>query len=428
MLYFEQVLLLIFIIISPIIFFNIYCNDEEYFPSHWKRHYIFFVLMCCSSFLLLHFSSFQVWNHSISFYSLVVLYTILYGSRKQGCLLLLVVLIYNALLFDFHFPLLFLLAPLAFLIPLLCQSNWKRYSKRVKLRCSFFYSLSVFLGFCLIMLVDIWLKEENFEAYPEAAGLFLFIGISYVCVFYIMVFLTEFLIENRLLKQRAQESEKMLVVSELAASVAHEVRNPLTVIKGFVELVEQETQEKNKTYLKIVLSEINRAEAIITDYLQLAKKTNKTKGIFSVSEMAETVYSVMSTYTHTKGTELFLKKEEDLYIYGDISQVKQVCYNLIKNSVEAIPHSNGKIEMSCYAEKNNVIIVIKDNGTGMEQHELMRVGEPFYTNKENGTGLGIMVTKGIVQEHNGTICFESKKGAGTKVILKFPKQTGGKDL
>lgn len=421
MLYFEQVLLLFFIIIGPIIFFQFYCSDEEYFPSHWKPQYIFFALMCCSASLLLHFSVFQVLNYSISFFSLVVLYTILYGNRNLAIILILYSAGYDYIINDRDSILIYLATAWVYIVPFVLQSRWQDYSKRTKLRYSFLFSASIFLNYFIITGLYVFNNNDNFGVYDIFNSMNLFIVICYISIFYIMVSITEFLIENRRLKLMAQESEKLMIVSELAASVAHEVRNPLTVVKGFVKLVEPEVNDTSKEYLRLVISELDRTEAIITDYLNLAKKNKRLDSVFAVSDMLETVYSVMSIYTDIKGIELTLKKEEELYIFGDISKMKQVCYNIIKNGVEAITHSHGKIALRCYSKGKDAIIEIIDNGNGMEKQELLRVGEPFYTNKENGTGLGIMITKAIVEEHNGIIQFESEKDIGTKVTMIIEK-------
>ncbi|WP_042349115.1 sensor histidine kinase [Bacillus massiliigorillae] len=420
MLYFEQVLFLFFIIIGPIIFYQFYCDDEEYFPSHWKPQYIFFALMCCSSSLLMHFSVFQVLDFPVSFFSLVVLYTFLYGNKKLGLFLLLYITGYDFIINDRDNFIFYLATAWVFIIPIVIKADWQAYSKRNKIRYSFFISASVCFGY-LIMFWLAAISNNDVHVGDISLSMILFVFICYVSIFFFMVYLTEFLIENRRLKLMAQESEKLLIVSELAASVAHEVRNPLTVVKGFVKLVEPEVNDTSKEYLRLVLSELDRTEAIITDYLNLAKKNKRLDSVFSISDMLETVYSVMSIYTGIKGIDLTLKKEEELYIFGDIGKMKQVCYNIIKNGVEAISHSNGKISLQCYCKADEVVIEIQDNGIGMEKHEMLRVGEAFYTSKETGTGLGIMITKAIVEEHNGIIRFESEKGIGTKVTMTLKR-------
>ena len=235
-----------------------------------------------------------------------------------------------------------------------------------------------------------------------------------------MVYISEFLKETRRLKEMASDTEKMIMVSELAAGVAHEVRNPLTVIKGFVQLVEKDLNEKSKEYMQLVLTELERAEKIITDYLHLAKRYHVEQSVISVTDMLKNVYSVMHSYTNINSVSLQLEIEEEMYIVGDQNKIKQVFYNIIKNSTEAIQRGDGLITIRAYQNNRMAVIEVEDNGIGMTQQELMRIGEAFYTNKETGTGLGVMVTKSIIQEHGGTLLYDSEKNKGTTVTIRIP--------
>ena len=173
-----------------------------------------------------------------------------------------------------------------------------------------------------------------------------------------------------------------------------------------------------RKYIDIIVKRIKEIanEKSITDKNQLKKE------IICVRQLLQAVYTVMVSYTNMKGIAFRLQVNEDLYLKGDLSKIKQVCFNLVKNAAEAIQHNYGEIFLSCYSENKYVVIEVEDNGIGMDQTEVERMGEPFYTNKESGTGLGVMVTKSIIHEHNGLIDFESIKNQGTKVRVKLPKE------
>lgn len=421
MLYLEQILLHFFIILGPIIFYQMYKNDERFFPSSWKPQKIFFFLILGSTIMLFHFPLLQIGYFSFDFQSLLIMYTLLYCNKRLGVTILLIITVYRLFLNVNDGMISILLFPFVYTIPMLLQSSWDQKSKKIKYIFSLMISFVAYFFFFIILWAVLLVTNLRLITVEKPIVIVIFTGICYCLVFLIMIMITEFLRENRRLKRLAHDSEKMMVVSELAAGVAHEVRNPLTVVKGFVQLVEKEVDDTSKTYMKLVLSEIDRAESIITDYLHLAKKNNLIQSNISVTEMLKTVHSVMSSFTNINGITLSLKIEDDLYIAGDPSKMKQVCYNIIKNAAEAIPHAHGEITLRSYASDMSAIIEFSDNGIGMDDKELNRIGEPFYTNKESGTGLGVMVTKSIIEEHDGVLDFQSEKDKGTVVTIRIPK-------
>ena len=418
MVYIEEILLQLFIIISPIIFYQMYFNDEKLFSFTWKPHRTLLILTICSVVIVIKLPILVYFDFLLDFHSLIIMYAFLYGNRKMGSLL--AVFTTGLLLFDNYVWGIheLVLIPFIYFIPYLLHPIWNKLLKKMKYAWSFVMSCtSVIAHFFVIYITSTELTTVKFPW-------FLYFSLAYIIVFFVMIFITEFIGETIKLRRAVEESEKMMVVSELAASIAHEVRNPLTVVKGFVQLVEKDAEKSNKEYMNLVLSELSRAESIITDYLQFAKKNQLKKEIICVRQLLQAVYTVMVSYTNMKGIIFRLQVNEELYLKGDLSKIKQVCFNLVKNAAEAIQHNYGEIFLSCYSEKKYVVIEVEDNGIGMDQTEVERMGEPFYTNKESGTGLGVMVTKSIIHEHNGLIDFESIKNQGTKVKVKLPKEEG----
>ena len=125
-------------------------------------------------------------------------------------------------------------------------------------------------------------------------------------------------------------------------------------------------------------------------------------------------------YSESKHFYGWRNTDKKLFSEGNASKLKQVYYNMIKNAADAILHNNGELQMNCYESNKFVYVEIIDNGLGMDEVELKRIGEPFYTNKTSGSGLGVMVSKTIVADHGGSIIYDSKKGEGTKVSIKLP--------
>lgn len=217
----------------------------------------------------------------------------------------------------------------------------------------------------------------------------------------------------------AQRSEKMEIISELAASVAHEVRNPLQVTRGFLQILGERSGRKEKEYLDMAVQELDRASLIITDFLTFAKPGLEEVDVFELSGELRHVAGILVPLANLQGGTIELKLQEGLYVLGSPAKFKQAFINLIKNSVESL-HEEGLITVSAWKSGQHIIISVKDNGEGMKPSELSRLGEPYYSNKTKGTGLGLMVTFRIVEAMNGTIQFYSKKGQGTEVVVKLP--------
>ncbi|RRJ67605.1 sensor histidine kinase [Paenibacillus oralis] len=216
-----------------------------------------------------------------------------------------------------------------------------------------------------------------------------------------------------------QRSEKMEIISELAASVAHEVRNPLQVTRGFLQLLAEKQQNSDKVYLNMALEELDRASGIITDFLTFAKpEAGKVTALNVLDEFIH-IEGILIPLANLQGGKISVHIPKNLYVQGNSSKFKQAFINIIKNSIEAL-NGEGEILIWGYEEEDSIMIHIKDNGEGMDKEVLARLGEPYFSNKTKGTGLGLMVTFRIIEIMNGEIHFTSEKGAGTEVVIRFP--------
>jgi signal transduction histidine kinase len=232
--------------------------------------------------------------------------------------------------------------------------------------------------------------------------------------------LDEFLQVYQTSIMKLQDAEKMQLISELAASVAHEVRNPLQVTRGFLQLLAEKNDVQNKTYFQTAIQELDRASSIISAYLNFAKPEMDQTEIIDVAAEIRNLESIINSMVIMSGLSLTLELQEQVHMTGNVSKLKQILINLIKNSVEAIDKSPGLIVIIMTATESELQIVIRDNGTGMDKNELSKLGTPYYSSKTLGTGLGLMVTYRIVEEYNGTLKFHSEKGKGTEALLTFP--------
>ncbi|MEH7238175.1 ATP-binding protein [Bacillus sp. JJ1562] len=225
-------------------------------------------------------------------------------------------------------------------------------------------------------------------------------------------------------KRRAEEllwkSEKLSLVGELAAGVAHEIRNPLTSIKGFIQLFQQGVRKEE--YFDVVLSELNRVEEIIKEFLSLAKPQEAQLKPVNIPSLLKEIDTLMKSEATLKNVEIIIEIDQDIpLVMCDANQVKQVLLNLCKNSIEATDaNKKGLLKITAHIEDNNQLCIqVIDNGVGISEERLKRLGEPFYSNKEKGTGLGLMLCFRIIKEHKGTITFDSLENQGTTVKIRL---------
>ncbi|MEW9051463.1 MAG: ATP-binding protein [Neobacillus sp.] len=226
--------------------------------------------------------------------------------------------------------------------------------------------------------------------------------------------------ELRVAEERLRRTEKLSVVGELSASVAHEIRNPLTSLKGFVQLLQME-DDQHQNYYQIMLDELNRINHIVGELLLLAKPQHIKFTTMYIQKILNDVISLLGVEASLHNVQINVNfPKKDLLIECEPNQLKQLFINIIKNAIEATNNS-GTVIITLEQIDENILITIKDNGCGISKDRLERIGEPFYSSKEKGTGLGLTVSSKIVQSHDGTIRFDSEINQGTTVSITLPK-------
>ena len=223
-------------------------------------------------------------------------------------------------------------------------------------------------------------------------------------------------------EQLLQKSEKLALLGQMAAGIAHEIRNPLTSIKGFIQLFK--TEQHRKEYYDIVLSELDRINDIVGEFLVLAKPTAAVFAEKDVKELIKDVVTLINTQSILNNVQIFVEFECDLpRISCEENQLKQVLLNLLKNAIEAMP-SGGSIDVKVKVkEEGKISIQIIDQGIGIPKERIPTLGEPFYTTKEKGTGLGLMTCYKIIETHNGELTIESEVNEGTTIEIILPTIT-----
>lgn len=231
---------------------------------------------------------------------------------------------------------------------------------------------------------------------------------------------SEDITENKKSEAMLKKSEMLSAVGQLAAGIAHEIRNPLTSLKGFLQLMMQ-SNTYNKEYTEVMFSEFNRLELIISEFLVLARPQAVAFKEMQVERILEDVNVLLSTQAILKNIDLQLEYAGNLpTVYCNEKELKQLFINMIKNAMEAM-ESEGSINISAHMETGGYLLVkVADQGKGIPKEQLEKMGEPFFTTKEKGTGLGLMISQKIIDNHKGTLTFLSEVGVGTTVEMRFP--------
>lgn len=203
---------------------------------------------------------------------------------------------------------------------------------------------------------------------------------------------------------------------ETLYQVVHEIKNPLSVCSGYLEMLDTSDEEKLNKYLPIIKKEMNRALTIMNDFLNI-RKIDVNKEIMDLTLLIDDVKVTMGNVLKNNIEMDVIITNDEIYIDGDYDKLKQVLINLIKNSYEA---NATKIELKIKKATNKIELVISDNGKGISESDLNKIGSIYFTTKETGNGLGVNLSKEILKKHNATIKYESKLGYGTSVKIIFP--------
>lgn len=302
---------------------------------------------------------------------------------------------------------------LFYIVIMLCRERYLQYSKLWK----------NVMTTSLMILMSLWtlVGVKVFFHLPVTLP----ISISYIGIqtggMLMVGYMVELIREQQMVIRRLIRMEKMEVASHLAASISHEIRNPLTSTRGFLQLLSESKEIPNniKDYITIATSELDHAEAIIRDYLTFAKPAPENFEALMVQDQIEKALRIIDPLAKMNHVEI-VSHLCSCSIKGNSGMFQQVLINIIKNGIEAM-QSGGTLSIRCHKDKSSVNITITDEGVGMTALQKSRLGEPYFTTKgSKGTGLGMMVVYRIVESMNGKIQIDSKQGVGTSITLQFP--------
>ncbi|MGE7671305.1 ATP-binding protein [Peribacillus sp. NPDC097077] len=222
-----------------------------------------------------------------------------------------------------------------------------------------------------------------------------------------------------------QQAKQLDSVGQLAATIAHEIRNPITVVKGFAQLLDQEKElsKTEKFYVQTMLTELEFTQVIINDYLSLAKPHTDNIEVIQLNQEIQKTSDLLTSFANNRNIGFQLRFKEDLIIKINPIELKQLLVNIMKNGIESM-NNPGFIIVETSQERDMAKIKITDTGVGLSKEQLEIIGTPFYSLKDRGTGIGLTVCYTIAQKYKGKIVVESQVNKGTSFIIYFPVYKG----
>ena len=337
----------------------------------------------------------------------------LYGGYKLGSSLLLIILFIRY----FQGGDGFYITVITFTIVGIIVSLLSKYYLQMRLKHKIIVttSLSIFsLLSSFILSFKVFFIDLHLSFWLQYSGIHI-IGMVLLTLLWEMI-RTNFQVLQKLIK-----AEKLQTVSHLAASMSHEVRNPLTAVRGFIQLLSEDTSTySRKDYADIALSELDRATEVINDYLTFAKPVLEKEEKLNTNEEIQHAVNIITPLATMNGIQLKVSlPEKQHFTKGEGKKFQQCLINLLKNGIESMK-PNGELHIFQTYSNGMIEIHIQDQGKGMTEEQINRLGEPYFTTKEKGTGLGMMVSYSIIKGMNGTIDVTSEIEKGTRFILKLP--------
>ncbi len=385
-------------VLLPVVVFLIY---EVYIENINKKKNDLALEFCLLSslYLMFRFGSFNnVYIFSIVFDFVILIFYV--KNKKFSGLLISVFMIYMYYNLKINLFLLVFKFLSYFIFRYLCKSQKN------------FLFLSYFSGF-LFLIVSCFFRGVYIKLLFEYL-------VYYSLCYLIIIFLlkAEKIIEiNISYKELMKESQ----FRESLFKISHEIKNPIAVCKGYLDMFDVNNIDNFKKYIPIIKSEVDKTLNLLHDF-SACKKVILDSDIIDVSLLIEDITNNFKLMFDNRNIDFYVNVPDDeIYIYGDYNRLNQVFLNIIKNSIEAIDYNKKSfIKVDVSVLDKFVKISIEDNGIGMNKYVLSKISEPFYTTKPDGTGLGVLLSNEIISAHKGSIDYESEEGVGTLAVITLP--------
>ncbi|MBQ7140123.1 MAG: HAMP domain-containing histidine kinase [Bacilli bacterium] len=391
----NNIIVSIIYIIFPILCYLFYVSYNEMFSKKTNNLFLEIALFT-STYLCI-----KVGNGTLMLFNIPLLISYL-KNRKTCSLIISGIIIYHYILLEYNPIFITLSYLLIYIIFLVLYKN-----KLVKKHFTYlFITLNMF--FYLLYNIN--------NLYMTSINIFSFAIISIIILFVLKK--AESIVSIHMSVKQLENSKE---IRNSLFKITHEIKNPIAVCKGYLDMFDKNNPKHVEKFIPIIQSEINRTLTIMNDFMEFSK-VKLDLDIMDIEMLLEEVLISLDNLINSKHINLNYEIiGDEIFINGDYNRLKQVFVNLLKNSVEALENiNNGKIDVNYIVENNNIIINIKDNGIGMDSETLSKIYEAFYTTKNLGTGLGVSLSKEIIEGHHGNIEYISEVNNGTNVKVTLP--------
>ena len=407
----ETLLINFLFLLMPILVFLLFFENK----LHYFNQFIAFTLTTVSMILCMTFPISLESGFIFDLRFIPFIIASLFLEYKYTFLLYIILNLYRFLIGGDGLIQSFMFSTLIFILVSLCRERFVRLHSYRKIYFTVGTSFITMVLYLVSLGIQTPLSREFWMLSLHAL-------LTHVLMTMILMYLIEQIFSNVKAREVFLQTDRFHLISELSASVAHEIRNPLTVTNGFMQLLSQceSIPVKEKSYIDYSLLELNRAERIVSDFLAFSKPQSNNM-VYSNFE-AETEYAknVLLAYASMHKVDIQLIFQNSLNKDYDKNQIQQCLINLYKNGIEAMKETGGILSVDVFEQKSKILIKIKDSGVGMTSEELSRLGKPYYSTKEKGTGLGMLMVYSSIQKIRGHIQVDSEKGKGTTFSICIP--------
>lgn len=392
------------VVVFPILVYTFFIVYEENMKLE-KSNIMLKISLFVSMYLALYFKKYVGLNYQISCLILPIILSYLYNEGKVALILSTLLCLHSCFSLNYNIY-------TSIIFFLLLYLAYKKYSKS-NMSSKFLINSSIVL-MLIYFITNLIISYNDIVMLDEIISLIMYSLIIYAINYGINE--SKNIIS---LHMNLKEFEKEKNIKLNLFKITHEIKNPLTVVNGYLSMFDVTDIEKSKRYISILKNEVNRTLNLLSDFMEFTK-IKVVKNECNFNDLISDVKEVLIPFFVKKNVSYSFCVQNNIIVNMDYNRIKQVIINVIKNAVEACRESNGMVTTTAFTEEDYLIIVVKDNGIGMDKFVLDNILVPFYTTKDNGTGLGVSLSKEILEAHGGTINYDSVKEKYTTCKITIP--------
>lgn len=407
---FENIILLFVFLFFPIIFYLIYITHLSNMDIKEKSVLLDISLISALFFIIRYINDKSI--YILLFYNIPLLLAYLKGKIPTIIFLSITIVFF----YNLYISIPLIIISLEYLLYFIIYLYISKYKSNSTNYINIFIAIKIFM----ISFIIFYIINPNGSIISNLIYLIitstLFITFTYLSIYF---FEKGENITN--LYTITKESKKDKLLFESLSKLTHELKNPISVCKGYLEIIDKNGYQKAPKYLPIISSEIERSLSVINDFSSLGKLKELNKEEVDLQVLLEELITILNPLFKKYNANIYLNVKQDICLKLDYLRMKQVFVNILKNALEARKEEEPlNVQIEVKKSLKAVKIIIKDNGIGMDKNTLDKITEIFYTTKANGNGLGVVLSKEIVEMHHGTINYKSQKEKGTTVTITLP--------